>query len=381
MSPSGRSRLDVGMSRSTSGSLSSRLIVGGTDAVAQRHDGGDGLEGAGAAEQVAGHRLGAGDHAAVDVLAEDGVEHQALRDVALGGRGGVGVDVDDGGRVDVALAERHLDGAGAAATLGVGLGDVVGVVADAGAEDLGVDRRAAGTGVLLGLEDQHGAALAEDEAVAAGVPGARDRRGVAAVVAAGGLGERHHVGEGGHRQRVDRGLGAAGDDDVGAAEADQVDGHRDGLVAGGAGRGGRVDRRAGAVLEADVGGRGVGHEHRHGERGDPTGALLEQRVVVGEQRGDAADAGGERDAEALGLEAGALEAGVGPGLVGGDHGELAGAVEATGLDAVEDLGRARRRRGRRCAREGVDPLVVEVADAGGAGQHGLPRRGDVPTDR
>ena len=64
---------------------------------------------------------------------------------------------------------------------------------DAG--ELGVDPRAAGLGVLLGLEHDDRRALAEDEAVAAGVVGARGGLG---VVVAGR--QRLHRGEAGDRQ-------------------------------------------------------------------------------------------------------------------------------------------------------------------------------------
>ena len=70
------------------------------------------------------------------------------------------------------LLERREDGARGAAALGVGRGDVVRVARDAAAGDLGVDLRAAGVRVLLGLEDERGRALAHDEAVAVDVVGA-----------------------------------------------------------------------------------------------------------------------------------------------------------------------------------------------------------------
>src|SRR3954451_13336316 len=59
------------------------------------------LEGAGPTEQVAGHRLGAGDHDVGGGLSERRVDHQALGDVALRGRRRVRVDVLDvlGGEV------------------------------------------------------------------------------------------------------------------------------------------------------------------------------------------------------------------------------------------------------------------------------------------
>ena len=70
------------------------------------------------------------------------------------------------------------------------------------------------------------------------------------------LRQRHHVGERGHRQRVDRGLGAAGDDDVGAAEPDLVErrGRSPSLPEAQA-ETGVFTRGPGADVEADVGGR------------------------------------------------------------------------------------------------------------------------------
>ena len=53
----------------------------------------------------------------------------------------------------------------------VGLGDVAAVGADAVAEHLGVDLRAAGLGVLQFFEHQHAGPFAEHEAVAVAVEG------------------------------------------------------------------------------------------------------------------------------------------------------------------------------------------------------------------
>ena len=80
----------------------------------------------------------------------------------------------------------------------------------------------------------------------------------------------------------------------------------DRLVAGGARGDGRVHAGLGADGQADVGGRGVRHQHRDRQRRDPTWALLLQRVVVGQQRRDAADAGGHGDPEPLGVDADGL---------------------------------------------------------------------------
>ncbi len=262
---------------------------------------------------------------------------------------------------------------------GVGLRDVVRVGGDAGAEHLGVDPGAARLGVLLGLQDEDAGALTEHEAVAAGVPGTGDRRGVTRV-----LRQRHHVREGGHGQRVDRRLGAARDDHVGAAEADLVDREGDALVAGGTRRDGGVHGGAGADVQADLGRGGVGHQHRDGERRDPAGALLLEDVVVVEEGVDAADAGGHRDPDALVLEVARLlqdvEARVAPRFHRRDHRELRGAVQAAGLDPLEDLGRLDGHASGDLDRHLLGPVVGQGADAGTSVHERVPGAGDVASD-
>ena len=127
---------------------------------------------------------------------------------------------------------------------------------------------------------------------------------------------------------------------------------RDRLVAGRAGRDRRVDRRPVAPtyrLTFAAGAFGISIGTASGET--RRGPFSLQHVVVVEQRRDAADAGGHRDAEPLGVEVAGLlggrQAGVGPGLQRRDHRELRGAVQAAGLDPLEDLGRLDRDRGRR----------------------------------
>ena len=220
------------------------------DPVVQGEHGGDRLEGAGAAEQVPGHRLGAGHHD----LGRRGAPSVAwsIRPSAMSP---CGVEVAWAltcaivGGLDVRLAQREHHRAGAAAAGRVGLGDVVGVGGDAGAEHLGVDPGAAGLGVLLGLEHEDAGALAEHEAVAGGVPGPGDRGRVAArrvaVLDSAIMWAKAAIGSGWIAASV-----PPATHDVGAAEPDLVDGEGDRLVAGGAGGDRRVDRRA----RADVAG-------------------------------------------------------------------------------------------------------------------------------
>ena len=82
--------------------------------------------------------------------------------------------------------------------------------------------------MLKGLQHEDGRALTEDEAVAVHVPGTGC---VFRVVIA--RRQRLHLGEGGQWQGMDDGFRAAGDDNVGASQADLVQPQGDGLRGGG----------------------------------------------------------------------------------------------------------------------------------------------------
>ena len=109
----------------------------------------------------------------------------------------------------------------------------IGVAAHAVADDLGQDRRAAGLGELVLLEDQDAGAFADDESVAVLVPRAAGALGL--VIA---RGQRAHGGESADAHRRDGGFGAAADHDIGVAALDHLEGIADAVRAGGAGGGG-----------------------------------------------------------------------------------------------------------------------------------------------
>ena len=143
-------------------------------------------------------------------------------------------------------------------------------------------------------------------------------------------------------KRVDDALGPSHDGNIGAAQPQHVQAERDRLVARRAGRHGRVRPSSGSEPQADVGCRGVGHQHRDRQRADPTSAFLFLDIPVGKQRDHPADAGGDGDAEPLAVDWVVLPqpvSGVLPGLQGGDHRQLRAAVEPARLDAFQDLGR------------------------------------------
>ena len=224
------------------------------------------------------------------------------------------------------------------------LGDVVGVGGDVGAEHLRVDPRTAGLCVLQGDASTSTSAPSPSTSRASGVPrpratvvGHRGSSRVAIMSPNAADGQRWTAASCRRRQRRRPGPAGSGRSEGNALVAGRTGGDR------GVHRGPRAD------VEADVGRRSVGHQHRYGQRRDPTGALLLQQVVVGEQRVDAADARGHRDADPVAVEVarrlGQVETAVLPGLHGRDQRELRGPVEAAGLDPLQDLGRFDRHRG------------------------------------
>ena len=286
------------------------------------------------------------------------------------------VDVRDVVGRGVGGGECHLHGALCAVALGIVGGDVVRVGRDGAADDVGVDRGASGAGVFFRLQDQHRGTLAHHEAVAVDAAGARGGGGV--VVAPR---QRLHRRERRDRDRVDRRLGTAGDHDIGQARADVLGRVHDRLGARRARAGDRAGEGASAEVQGQVTCGGVGHEHGNGHGHHPTGALFTQRVPRVEQGPHAADAGGEIDAEALGLDLG--RAGVRPGLHRRHHRELRCRVQPPRHGTLQH--RLRSHGGLRGERDGqlvlLHPVVLERACAGRAGQQCGPALGGGAADR
>ena len=133
----------------------------------------------------------------------------------------MGVDVEEPFGA-ASLFIRQADGARAALGLRVGRGDVVGVAGVAIAAHFRVDVRAARNGVVVVFQHDDGRALAKHEA------GAPPVKGQGAALGVRGLGQRLTVGKAADGQRVDGGFAAAGEDGVGIAVADGVEGLADG---------------------------------------------------------------------------------------------------------------------------------------------------------
>ena len=184
-------------------------------------------------------------------------------------------------------------------------------------DQLGQDRRAAALGHRALFQHEDARTFADDEAVAAGVPGTAGAFG--RVVA---RGQRAHGGKAGDAQRRDAGLGAAADHRVGVAALHQAEPVADGVSAGGARRRhGRVGA-LGAKAHRDLSGRQVHDRRENEERRDALGALLEQHAMFALDHLEAADAAADDDAHARGVVGPHDQAAGREGDVGGRDGEL-----------------------------------------------------------
>ena len=167
-------------------------------------------------------------------------------------------------------------------------GDVVGVRGRRAAEHLGEDRGAPRLGRLPRLEDEHGRALGDHEAVAAGGEGLRHARDDSAVMFV----------KPAMLTGVMAASRAAGDHGVAATAGDPHRGVDEGVGARRAGGAHRLARALPAPAHRHRGAGRVRHHHRHQERRHPARALLDVADDLLLERADAADAGGDQHATA-----------------------------------------------------------------------------------
>ena len=363
-----------------SGSGLSRLIVGGHLAVVERQQGGQRLQRSGAAEQVAGHRLGAGDDG-LGVLAQRLPDRAGLGHVALRSRGGVGVDVHDVAGGELGLAQRLGHGPGLGLAGRVGLHHVVGVGGDARPGQLALDPGAAGLGVLEASRSR----TSPRPRPARSRRGPRPRAGTLARArrcagSSPASGRSRRSAAGGCRPRCRRPPrrrpGRAGSC-PGRARSPRCWTRRPtpGVCA---------PARAPSRMLTLAGGR-VGHQHRDGQRADPPGPLLLLDVPAAEQGLQAADPGGDGHPEPVPVDRVVLlqaEAGVAPGLQwrrsppAGPSGPGAGPRPAP----APRWGRPRPGAAILTGRSSAQSSSI-ARDAGAAGQQRLPGAGRVTAQR
>ena len=259
----------------------------------------------------------------VEVVAEHRAQRAGLGDVVERGRGAVGVEVTDGGRVDPGVLERALDGQhGAAAVLGRG-GGVVGVGGRAGPGDDG-----------LGASAPRAAACSADSSTSTPAPSPMTNpsrstsNGREAVAGVGVARQRAHLGE-----RADDRAGDAGLDPAGERRRRPRPlriRSRATWMADAPGGAGGVDGQvgaAGAGADRDGAGGGVRQHLRHEHRADPARPLVEVARVLVLPRLGAADARAEQHADPVRVgrddpvrlvAVRVAEPGVRDGLAGGD---------------------------------------------------------------
>src|SRR5208337_3342277 len=157
-----------------------REVDGGGDyAVPDGQDGKNGFHRSGRAQEVPGHGLGAAHQQTGSVICEDLLESQAFVAVAHRGGGGVGIDVIDVGRGDLAILHGQGDATGG--PFPVRVGDVVGVAGHAKTNDLAVNLGPPGQGVVQFLQGEDAGTFRHDEARALTIKGAAGSRRIAVV--------------------------------------------------------------------------------------------------------------------------------------------------------------------------------------------------------
>ena len=212
----------------------------------------------------------------------------------------MGVDVVDVGRGEVGelYCPRHR--VPGALAVGIRRHHVEAVRGDAGPHQPGQDVGAARFGVLLGLDDHQRPAFAEDETVAVLV----ERAAGAGRVVVGGRHHDAHRGECGDRHRLDPGLDATADRDVGFAEHNLLPGPRDALRAGCAGRHRGHHPGLGVPFQPDRRRSAVGHVHLHGQRVDGLHAARAHVVVPEDHLLGGTHAGPDRYRQPVGVHLG-----------------------------------------------------------------------------
>ena len=198
--------------------------------------------------------------------------------------------------------------------VGIHLHAVIGVAGGAVAVDRRVHPRAPRAGAVFTLEHHHPGAFAEHEAVAAAIEGARGCRRRVVVARR----DDAHLREAEDHAGRDAGVGAAGEDHLGFAAADQRRGVGDGVGRARAAR--RHDVADAVQLERD---RDLARHHpddRDGDRvgRDPLPAVGEELRVL--PLGDVDAAGAAAD-EHAGVGLVQAQSGIGPRFPRGDHGD------------------------------------------------------------
>ena len=222
--------------------------------------------------------------------------------------------------------------------------------AAAEADDLGIDRGAAAAGVLQLLDDQHAAALADDDAVALLVE--RPAGFFRSVVALRQMAEQALPD---HAQRIELAVGAADEEEIGLVAANDAIRLAQGQQPGDVALGDRVVRPLSVVQDRDMAGEHVGQVLEHPQRRNARQALFapglqidRRRLAIGAGLRCHADlrqfgrqqAGAELDAESGRIELVLVHMPIVESDLGGGHGQLDAAghhVQAFAIGFLDEV--------------------------------------------
>lgn len=264
---------------------------GGQDAVPHGEDAEDGLNRAGGADHVAGHRLCRTHGKMWQLGAKNLLKRTDLNFVSKRSRRRVGIHV-----LNIPSGEPcHLDGFphGANGTLSAGVrsGDVVGIGAGTVADEFSINFCAPGLRVFVFFNHHNCGAFRHDETATIAIEGARCLRGLLV-----GTGQGAGRSKGGEMKGND-GVGCTDDHGVHMASLDDVVAFADGTGTAGA----RTDEAMiwpfQLMNNGNIAGAHIADGERNGERGDlPWAFFHEDRVLFGEHvqtPGGSSDAGSD----------------------------------------------------------------------------------------
>jgi hypothetical protein len=247
----------------------------------------------------------------------------------------------------------------------------MGVLGDAVADHFRVDARPALPRLVKPLQDHDPGALAHHEPIAILVE--RPAGALRFVVAPA---HRAHVLETSYCHGNDSRFGAAADHDIGPAAPDEIRRLADRMAAGRTGSGNGQVRPARADHDAQMCGRAVKHQARHGERTDPPRATLAHNVMLFEEDVNASDARTHQHTDAPCAIESDIQLGIGCRLLGRRGGKMQETIHAPRFPLVHIAGRVEVLH--LCGDVRLEQTVVELrhrCHTGLAGQDGAPTAG------
>lgn len=206
---------------------------------------------------------------------------------------------------------------------------MVGIGAEPVADELGINVCAAFFCVFEFLDHQDAGTFAHDEAITADI----ERTGGALWLIVAGA-EGFHVAETAKTAGENAGFAAAAEEGIGIAEFDDAPSLADRVVGGRAGGDDRHVWPAETVFHGNDAAGDVGDHHRNEERGNATGASVDELGVLFFERAETADARANHHADLVFVDFFRIHSGVNECHAGGGDGELHVAIGAAAVLGV-----------------------------------------------